>query len=438
MSHTHFTTHSRRLLLLLLLASGFLASGRHGQSALVPLRPGEITLEIPELTTTLDANSSATLPLAPVSFVKLHITRNPSEIDYGSIHTRINTEAADILMTTTGTTDGILCNLDLNRHGGFQLNPGRNSIEVEYTDHFRRVHYASFLLDRGVREKPRNLLVSAPPTHLSGQKYAVVVGVSHYQNAGAGLKDLQYADRDATSFRDFLVSPLGGSFPRDNIVLLLNEDATSERVRSALFTFLSKPRPEDLVVIYLAGHGSPDPNDGRNLYFLTYDTKTEDMGGTAFAMFQFRDVYERVLKARRVITFVDSCHSFGISGERNIGGPKNNLINQYVQRFASTGERAVLTASDTSELSYEDAKWGGGHGVFTYYLLKGLSHDADLNHDGTVTVAELSVFLRDKVSGDTQGRQNPQAIVGEVANLPVSSVGRELSLVHSPPQPPVH
>ena len=180
-------------------------------------------------------------------------------------------------------------------------------------------------------------------------------------------------------------------------------------------------------MIYLAGHGSPDPNDSRNLYFLTYDTKVDDMGGTAFPMFQFQDVFERVLKARRVVTFVDSCHSFGISGEKNLGGPRNNLINQYIQRFASNGERAVLTASNTSELSFEDARWGGGHGVFTYYLLKG--RDGDSNHDGTVTVAELSAFLRDKVTADTEGRQNPQAIVGGAGNIPVSAVPHEVASV---------
>ncbi len=402
----------------------------HGVVA--PLKPGEISLEIPEAGAKLEANSTTQISTAPITYLKLHIARNASDIDYGSIHTRINTEASDTLMTTTGTVDGILCNLDLNRHGGFQLAEGRNSIEVDYLDHFHRLHYASFLLDRGTGRPPRLLAASGPPVRITGQKYAVVVGVAKYQNAGAGLVNLRYADRDADSFRSFLESPSGGSFPKQNILTLLNEDATNEALRSALFTFLSKPRPDDLVVIYLAGHGSPDPNDSRNLYFLTYDTKVDDMGGTAFPMFQFQDVFDRVLKARRVITFVDSCHSFGITGEKNLGGQHNNLINQYIQRFASNGERAVLTASNTSELSFEDSRWGGGHGVFTYYLLKGLARDADANRDGTVTIAELSTFLRDKVTGDTDGRQNPQAIVGGVGNIPVSAVGRELASVHGP------
>ena len=390
----------------------------------VMLKPGEIWLEVPEQSTRVEANTSGPLAAAAVTSLKIHIAKMPKDIDYGSIHTRVNTESGDILMTTTGVPEGILCTLDLLRRGDMGLVRGRNSVEVSYVDHLKRVHYASFLLDRGSNVPPMKT-PGTRPARLTGDKYAVIIGVARYQHAGEdGLTNLRFSDGDAGSMRDFLLSPAGGAFPKDNVLTLLNEEATSSTMRSALFTFLSKPRPDDLVVIYFAGHGSPDPNDSRNLYFLTYDTKIEDMGGTAFPMFQFQDVFERVLKAKRVITLVDSCHSFGVSGAKNVGGSGNNLVNQYVQRFASSGERAVLTASDLSELSYEDTKWGGGHGVFTYFLLQGMRQAADINHDGVVTVAELSQFLRDKVSTATGGEQHPQSLVGGVGDIPVSSVAR--------------
>ncbi len=246
------------------------------------------------------------------------------------------------------------------------------------------------------------------PGRVSGELH-VVIDDGHVAGDGAEVFALVEGDVELEFLADVIL--LAGIVLRDHV-----DGALEVRLR------VGSARPDDLVVIYMAGHGSPDPNDSRNLYFLTYDTRVDDMGGTAFAMYQLQDVYDRVLKARRVVTFVDSCHSFGVSGEKNLGGPKNNLINQYIQRFASNGERAVLTASDTSELSYEDARWGGGHGVFTYYVLKGMAHDADANHDGTVTVAELSLYLRDKVSGDTEKRQNPQAIIGGVGSIPVSTV----------------
>jgi uncharacterized caspase-like protein len=231
-----------------------------------------------------------------------------------------------------------------------------------------------------------------------------------------------YASRDALAFRDFLESPAGGSFAKENVQSLFDEDATVQNLRSALFTFLTKPRPQDLVVIYFAGHGAPDPNDSRNLYLLTYDTAPDDMGGTAFLMSDLQDVFDRILKAKHVITLIDSCHSYGISGER-FGPRQNNLSNQYLERYASKADRAVITGSDVSELSVEGEQWGGGHGVFTYFVLKGLQNEeADINKDGTVTAGELFSYLSEQVPRATNQQQNPRAIPGLAENLPLSGL----------------
>jgi len=261
---------------------------------------------------------------------------------------------------------------------------------------------------------------SITPDRASATKFAVIVGVSHYANSGTGFSNLRYADQDAKSVLDFLLSPDGGSFPKENIRVLLNEDATSQNVRSAFFTFLTRAQPEDEVVLYIAGHGAPDPNDPRNLYLLTYDTKLDDMGGTAFPMFQLQDVFNRVLKAKRVVTFADTCHSYGFSGQRDRKKKSNNLFNQYVARYANQADRAVITASDISQLSQESEQWGGGHGVFTYYLLKGLRGEADFNKDGTVTAGELFAYVRDNVLKATGGDQSPMALPGLAERIPLS------------------
>ena len=71
---------------------------------------------------------------------------------------------------------------------------------------------------------------------------------------------------------------------------------------------------------------------------------------------------------------------------------------------------AVVTAATASESSLEDARWGGGHGVFTHHLLRGLSGDGDVDDDknGLVTVRELFDFVYREVSGDTRGQQHPE------------------------------
>ena len=382
-----------------------------------------ITLEIPQLQLQVEPEGAVIIPSTDVDQLVIHVGKRPNQVNPGSIYTKLNTDASNMIMTTSAMADGVLCKLDLNHQQGFRLRKGRNSFEVSFTDSMQRVHYASFLIQTQDTTPSDNKRISIKPDKAhSADKYAVIVGIARYADTAGGVTSLQFADRDAKDFQEFLLSPDGGSFPKDHVRILLNEDATAQNVRSALFTFLTKAQPQDQVVLYVAGHGAPDPNDPRNLYLLTYDTKLDDMGGTAFPMWQLQDVFTRVLKAKRVITFADTCHSYGFSGERR-GKKSNNLVNQYVAKAANDSDRAVITASDISQLSYESDKWGGGHGVFTFFLLKGLQGEADFNKDGTVTAGELFAFIHDNVDKATAGNQSPMALPGLAERLPLSGVG---------------
>jgi hypothetical protein len=404
----------------------------------------EAWLELPQANQRMAVDSSLDLDAAPGSIQQLvfHIPGGGSRINYGSIHTKVNTESADVAMKSASGMDGIALNLDLTGAGGFPMLPGRNSVELEYQDQFGRTKYYNFLIDFG---RPATLQgrgfgaipTKTPPEKRPGRLFAVVIGISHYVKSDGQINDLQFADRDATAMLEFLKTPAGGGVTDDDSLLLLNGDATTQSIRHALFSFLTKPQEQDTVVIYIAGHGAPDPLDPRNLYLLTADSKPDDMGGTAFPMWQLQDVFERVLKAKRVLTFADTCHSYGFSGARTGPGAKraNNLVNQYLQRYASKGQRAVITASDISESSFEDVKWGDGHGVFTYYLLQGLKGAADLNHDGTVTAGELFAYLKQSVPQATGGKQNPRALVGIASGLTVSNVGRTRARLEVPALP---
>jgi hypothetical protein len=322
-----------------------------GGGASQPARSSDPWLELPQSGEHVAVDSSVVLDRVPGSIQQL-VLRIPAggpRINYGSIHTKVNTESSDIAMKSTDGVDGFVLNVDLSQAGGFPMLPGRNSVELEYQDEFGRQKYYNFLLDfegPGGMPTGRGFETIAPSTKVekrAGKLFAVVIGISHYNKGGdQQINDLQYADRDAKSVLDFLKSPAGGGVTDDDSLLLLNGDATTESIRHALFTFLTKPQEQDTVVIYIAGHGAPDPLEPRNLYLLTADSKPDDMGATAFPMWNLQDVFERVIKAKRVITFADTCHSYGFSGVRaGVGSRRvNNLVNQYLQRYASKGQRA--------------------------------------------------------------------------------------------------
>lgn len=243
------------------------------------------------------------------------------------------------------------------------------------------------------------------------ERWAVVVGIGDYRSES--IPDLRYAGADAQSVYDFLKSPAAG-FSDDHIVFLKDANATGQAIREALFVFLQKANYNDLVFIYFAGHGAPDTSRPDNLYLLPYDADVKALASTGFPMWDVKTALRRQIKAERVIVVADACHS---------GGTKDgetNPINGSFSDLFTPSRRVILTAADDNELSYEDAKWGGGHGVFTYNFIEGLKGAADSDKNGIVTFQEASDYVSAKVKTDTNGRQNPQR--GGLGNIPLAEV----------------
>lgn len=266
----------------------------------------------------------------------------------------------------------------------------------------------------------------AVSSKFKGRKFAVVIGVSKYKFHDGGLNDLQYADADARAVRDFLRLPEGGSFAVDDILYMENEQATIVGVRAALKNFLRRAGSDDLVLLYIASHGAPDPYASKNLYFLLHDTKVADMPGTALSMSELKDFLDQDVKAQRVVVFIDACHSAGLSGTKLVTQrglvhtDENNVFNLYAERLFSEAGRAVLTSSDVNEISQEGSMWGGGHGIFTWSLLEGLRGEADVNGDHLITAGELFDFVRDRVRLETSFTQNPRVLPGLNSDLALS------------------
>jgi uncharacterized caspase-like protein len=254
-------------------------------------------------------------------------------------------------------------------------------------------------------------------TQLSGRKFALVIGISKYKNNLRGIPNLEYADADARSIYEFLQQPAAGGFSREDMLILANEQATNTNIRQALTSFIAKATADDLLLIFFAGHGAPDPSAPQNLYLIAYDTSVEDMSETALAMSDLRRYIEQNIRSKRVVLLLDTCHSAGLSADvtRDLG---NNLANLYLEKLLYQEEgRAIITSSDVNEPSHESQRWGNGHGVFTYYVLEGLKGSADTNQDRLVSVGELFRYVRQKVRLDTQFLQNPRMLIGDNENL---------------------
>lgn len=250
------------------------------------------------------------------------------------------------------------------------------------------------------------------PIRSSSQYWAVVIGISSY--ADSRIPGLRYADRDAESFYQWLTSPEGGRLPPANIQLLLNRQATVSSIKKALFVWLSQALSEDVIIIYFAGHGSPDsPDSPNNLFLLPYDTRYDDIATSAFPMWDIETALQRFIKSDRVIVIADACHSGGVGTPYQLArrSGRDITVNQISSGLSNLSQAGtgicVISASDENQFSRESRSWGGGHGVFTFYLLKGLEGEADYDKNGKVSLGEIIPYLSENVRRATRNGQSP-------------------------------
>jgi uncharacterized caspase-like protein len=234
-----------------------------------------------------------------------------------------------------------------------------------------------------------------------GKTWALIVGISQYQKLPHDLW-LQYPDADAESFARFLASPRGGAVPPSQMLVLTNAKATTAAIRSAFQGFLKdSPGHNDTVYVLFAGHGTVDATGA---YILTSDSDPENLAKTALPMAELHTVVEDELnRAGRVILLADVCRAATIAGQ------KTTSLGAVVEKLGEApGEMLGLMAARPKELSNEGPEYGGGHGAFTWSVLRGLSGEADADHDGYVSAGELIDFVGTDVAKLTGNRQHPR------------------------------
>lgn len=252
-----------------------------------------------------------------------------------------------------------------------------------------------------------------------GKLWAVSIGVSSYKNLKKE-EQLEFAHRDAEAFAAFLRSPRGGGFPSSQLTVLTNQAATLSAMRSSLGTILPRSvEPDDMVIIFFAGHGVVEGE--RDGYLLAYDSDPQNLYATALQVSELNRIISERLKARTVILIADACHSGQLGWTSRSAGESAMLVNRYLDEVGKSGKGVFrLLASRADQRSYEGKNWGGGHGCFTWFLLEGLNGKADRDGDGVVRTGELLDYLSENVPKATQALQHPRAAGDIDARLPLA------------------
>jgi hypothetical protein len=249
--------------------------------------------------------------------------------------------------------------------------------------------------------------------------WGLIIGIEDYDR----LPSVEYARKDALIVRDYFIRLLG--IPEENIILLLDTDATKARIEG----YLKKYIPQNVgknanLYVYFAGHGMPGTKKGEP-YLVPYDADTRFIEQTGYKLISFYQDLNK-LDLKRAYVFLDSCFSGMASraAEMLVKGARPALL--HVQRVRPPSN-SVISLNATSVGQISNAYPEKEHGLFTYYLLRGLKGEADQDHDGWTSMKEMYGYVRNHVtraSRRMQAEQTPSIV-------PPSSQWKDIALSRS-------
>jgi WD40 repeat protein len=300
-----------------------------------------------------------------------------------------------------------------------ELTTGENKIEITAVDvvgveSFRALTYA--------------LHANAEPQDL----YFVGIGVSKYADP---TLDLGYAAKDAEDLEQLFAS-MQKKFRDVHTKTLLDEQVSPESIR-ALKPWLSQSTVDDVVVVFIAGHGVHDSDAEGTYYYLTHGADTKSLSSTA-ADFELLESLFVGIKPRLKFLLMDTCESGELDEDEGHiifaevetskmrARSTRGLIKKLKQNRASAAPRSYLQQKDRfiyndllrrsgtiifsssrgGELSYESPVIENGY--FTEELLNAFSSTrTDADNDGLVSTDELRRSVIEAVSKRSEGRQHP-------------------------------
>lgn len=239
---------------------------------------------------------------------------------------------------------------------------------------------------------------------------AIIIGIANYKN----LPRADFANDDARVFYDYAQRALG--IRPENIKLLADSEADEIEIIRAFTNWLPsrvKKNSTD-VFVFFSGHGLPS-EDGKNLYLLPSRADRDFLSRTAISQADINTALEGA-HARSVTMFLDSCYS-GLSrvGETLLASARPISIKAaqavYPPNFI------VISASLSDQISSSSPELR--HGIFSFYLMKGMEGDADSNADGKITAGEFRDYLAEKVSKQAMGMNRKQDIqvIGDIRQV---------------------
>lgn len=233
------------------------------------------------------------------------------------------------------------------------------------------------------------------------RSHAIIIGIETYRDH---LPKADYARHDAKIMARYLTHTMG--YPEDNLVLLLDERATRADLHKYFEGWLqNRVEADDSVFIYYSGHGAPNVKTGE-AYLVPYDGDPLYIDKTGYPL-QRLYAHLNNLPAKEVVVVLDSCFS-GAGGRSVIAKGMRPLILSVENPLLTQGKTFVLGASAADQVSNTYEK--KGHGLLTYFFLKGLQGEGDQNGDGAMDLMELYTYVKPEVERTARREFNNEQV----------------------------
>ena len=257
--------------------------------------------------------------------------------------------------------------------------------------------------DRGGR-----VVYEAPPegnqglvgeVELYARSHAVVIGIDRYEHMGK----LKGAVKDARAVSEVLKSH------GMEVTLLLDGAATRRAIADLLGTKLkAKIGAQDRVMIYFAGHGTTVGEGPSALgYLMPIDGDPSSPTSTGISMSELQ-AWLGTYPSKHTFFVADACYSGLAVPPATTRSSSSRGVPDYLRKVTSQKVRLTLVAGGSDEEVLDNYQ---GHGLFTWFFIKALEGDGDLNGDGLITSDELAAFIKPAVAqtalGEFKRPQNP-------------------------------
>jgi Caspase domain len=222
--------------------------------------------------------------------------------------------------------------------------------------------------------------------------HLLVVGINKYKNS---KYNLNYANADATSFKEAIENGGTSIFSKTNVVFIADEKATKEGISAELVKIKNKATAKDVFIFYYAGHGVL--NEKKDFYLVPHDVTQlygadEALAKNGLSALQLQE-FSKDIKAQKQLFILDACQSAGAL--ETVIAARGAAEEKAIAQLARATGTHWLTASGSEQFASEFSQLG--HGAFTYVLLQALSGKADLGGDKKITVKELDAYLQEQV-----------------------------------------